>query len=82
MQDREFELIGIIAERAEAHGITRDRMSTVMDITCVNDSIGLDLEGLAKAEPDHFRHDLIGITNCLNRNTGQLENCFTPRYAQ
>ena len=29
-----------------------------------------------------FLHDVCGIATHINRNTGELEGCFSPRYAE
>tara|TARA_B110000483_G_C18044345_1_gene483868 strand:+ start:668 stop:937 length:270 start_codon:yes stop_codon:yes gene_type:complete len=40
----------------------------------------LDLEKMAKMEYIDTQHDIIGIQSNLNRDTGELQNCFLPRY--
>jgi len=40
------------------------------------------LKGLLQAENFDFLHDVIGIVNHLNRETGELEDYFVPRYAR
>ena len=55
----------------------------VMDIiACHCNGCSLKLEELLNADDVNFAHDVSGITNNLNRQTGQLENHFVPRYAQ
>ncbi|KKK55056.1 hypothetical protein LCGC14_3078450, partial [marine sediment metagenome] len=41
----------------------------------------LDLARFLEGPDFDFAHDVWGIRNHLNRETGQLENCFLPRYA-
>ena len=58
-----------------------DRMSFRMDIAAVHASNPLDLKALADAPDFDFAHDICGICDNLNRETGELENCFLPRYS-
>ena len=58
------------------------RMEVVMDLTvCHCLAEPLDLRGLLQANYGDLVHDVSGILAHLNRETGQLEHCFTPRYA-
>lgn len=41
----------------------------------------LRLADLRDADDFNFAHDVFGIYRHLNRATGQLENCFVPRYS-
>lgn len=75
-------LISAIADRAmRVINYDRDKISWMMDIEAVHKSMGLKLESLLVTDLLNFVHDLAGIANYLNRKTGQLENCFVPRYA-
>src|SRR5690349_14642487 len=84
----EHELINIIADRAVAvaasHGNhSYDKLHATMDLTaCHANGCRLDLQGLAGAESFDFTHDVFGIARHINRETGKLENCFVPRYAE
>ena len=76
--------IAAIARRAVqafgGYGITQG--DTVMDITAVHaNGCPLRLAELLEAEPFDFAHDIGGIRNHLNRETGRLEDFFLPRYA-
>lgn len=42
----------------------------------------LDLAALLSFKPQDFTHDVIGISLNINRETGQLQNCFLPRCAK
>lgn len=58
------------------------REDRIMDlIACHNHACRLDLKKLLEADNFNLLHDVFGIKNCLNRTTGQLENCFLPRCA-
>lgn len=44
----------------------------------------LDLEGLLKAKPFDFAHDICGIIRHMDRSSypGKLTDCFVPRFAR
>lgn len=79
-------LIMAIANRAvrlaSKYGITYDLMTADMDITaCHANGQPIDLERMLAADDFNFCHDAFGIRRHLNRETGQLEDCFVPRFA-
>lgn len=83
----EFEAIGRIADRALRGVAMRtgrdDRMTLIMDISAVHaNGCPLDLDGLAEADDFNFAHDVTGIQRHINRRTGELEDCFLPRYSK
>lgn len=60
-----------------------DKLDLVMDISAANASgCPLKLAELVEAKNFDFCHDIAGIVNNLDRNTGELKNCFLPRYAK
>jgi hypothetical protein len=59
-----------------------DWLSLTMDITaCHANGCNLKLAELLTADDFDFVHDVFGIRRHINRMTGQLEDCFLPRYA-
>jgi hypothetical protein len=54
-----------------------------MDVTAVHcNGNKLKLyELLYVADRMNFLHDVVGIINKVDRNTGQLKDCFVPRYS-
>lgn len=55
-------------------------MALDMDITaCHCNGMELDLKKLLSADDFNFCHDICGIYRHINRNTGEIENCFVPR---
>lgn len=77
-------LIHEIAKRAVKDyaraGVKLDFIDTSMDITaCHLNGNPLDLEKLLKADPFNFAHDITGIARHIDRETGQLKDCFLPR---
>lgn len=83
---KEFELISEIASRAQgaAHtqGVSYDRVTALMDISKAHDQYPLKLDELLAADNFNFTHDVFGIANNMNRETGVIENFFVPRFAQ
>ena len=53
-----------------------------MDITACHLSNPLNLSGLLKAKDSDFGHDVFGINRFINRETGELAGCFSPRYSK
>jgi hypothetical protein len=79
--------IEVIADRAvkiaRKHYIDYSKMEALMDITATHaNGCPLRLGDLAIADDFNLAHDVFGIRRHLNRKTGQLEDCFIPRYAQ
>jgi hypothetical protein len=76
------ELMLAIVKRAESMGLVKDRMTVLMDITaCHANGTPLRLADLLKAADFDFIHDITGITRYIDRESGQLTDCFLPRYA-
>lgn len=82
----DFDLIQDIAKRACAieHRVfgRGDMLRWLMDLSAAHTSVPLRLQELLEADDSNFAHDAFGIRRHLNRDTGQLEGCFTPRYAK
>lgn len=75
-----------IAQRAHAMakevGFDYSVMDADMDVTaCHANGCPLKLSELASADNFNFAHDVFGIRRHINRETGELENCFLPRFA-
>ena len=80
---REKLTIRQLAERARAkEGNVRSLQDWIMDFTAVHaNGNPLRLNELLEADNFNFMHDAFGIAACLNRETGQLEKNFRPRYS-
>ena len=71
-----------IAQRAEGMGIYMgERFTLLMDIENADKVFNLRLEDWLNANDFDFAHDIIGITNNINRNNPTDFNLFVPRYA-
>ena len=67
---------------AKKHDIPYRQMDAVMDIdACHSNGCALNLGELLTADDFNFAHDVFGIRENIDRKTGQLQNCFLPRYA-
>lgn len=82
----EFELMSKIATRAvkmaAALGVEYSMSTAIMDINaCHSNGCPLFLDELLKSDNSNFGHDVFGIRRHINRETGQLEGCFLPRFA-
>lgn len=86
--DTDFALISKIVDRAEAFAkrskssLSLDRISLMMDLDSVHERTPLRLQELLDADESNFVHDVWGIRRHLNRQTRQLEDCFTPRFVK
>ena len=82
----ELETISTIAKRAKkmhtelAGGGTLDVMSLMMDIEATHAKYPLRLDDLMSANDLEFGHDVFGIRSHINRETGELMDCFIPRH--
>jgi len=76
-----------IAKRAKAMA---EEMNThypyldiLMDIdACHSNGCPLRLADLLEADDVNFAHDIFGIRAHISRITGELKDCFVPRYAK
>ena len=67
---------------ANKAGIAYTYMDAVMDLeSCVSNGCTLDLDRLLAADDFNFSHDVFGIRANINRESGLLENCFSPRFS-
>ncbi len=79
----EAEAIRDISRRAIVEHPNTFRMLTLtMDLTaCHCNGCPLRLIELSDAKDGDFIHDVGGISRHINRDTGELGDCFVPRYA-
>lgn len=79
---QEDEIIVKIIERAEGLGVEYDRLSLWMDISAVHSKYPIRLQEWLEADNFNFLNDVFGIIKHLNRQTGELEEFFLPRFAK
>ena len=78
----EFDIIAQIVSRAAEFYSDMERIVLAMDITAAHENgCPLKLGELLAAPDSDFFHDIAGITRHINRETGELEDFFLPRYA-
>lgn len=86
-----LDLIAKVADRfqemEEFAGVTRrarrERFGIIMDFCAnQNSSTPVDLAALLKADNREFVHDAFGIARHINRETGELMDCFLPRFVK
>lgn len=83
----EHKTIVNIAQRAHAmakeQGLDYSVLEANMDISaCHANGCRLKLSELASTDNFNFAHDVFGIRRHINRQSGELEDCFLPRFAQ
>lgn len=58
-----------------------EKINWTMDLMACHHTNPLRLEELLQTDDLNFFHDILGINQNINRTTGELENCFIPRYS-
>lgn len=85
---RDAKIIREIADRAfticKRHKLRNiKRLDLEMDVTAVHaNGCPLRLVDLLEADEFNFSHDIFGIHRHLDRETGKLGDCFSPRFHQ
>ena len=74
--------IGVRAKKDLATFKKRDLIDIEMDVMATHITLKLRLGDFLKADKFNFAHDIVGITNCIDRNTGKMANCFLPRFSR
>lgn len=74
------QIVGRAMALAAEYKVEYPRQDCEMDITaCHANGNRLDLQRLLAADEFNFSHDVFGIRRHINRQTGQLKDCFVPR---
>ena len=76
-QEKQTELIRTCSEYS---GYNNKKMDFMIDLEKVN--CDLDLQALLDADDLNFAHDIAGINRHLDHDTGELKDCFWPRFAR
>lgn len=82
----DFQAIGKIVDRVWStpalRRLYRSRMDAHMDLSAVHaNGNPLRFGDLLAADDFSFAHDIGGISRFLDRDTGRLTNCFSPRFS-
>ncbi|MEG7715417.1 hypothetical protein, partial [Listeria monocytogenes] len=82
--NEDFKLIAAIARRAAdlaaSLGHSCDRLGLMMDIEYTHAETPLRLVELLSASDSNLAHDVFGINRHIDRATGKMSGCFSPRY--
>lgn len=78
----EYKIVTAIIRRAVKAGIYSDTLTCDMDISTVHFHTPLRLTDLLGADNFNFSRDMRGIQRHINRQTGELEDFFLPRFAR
>lgn len=82
IEKEDMKIIHEISKRAVKEFNVGELLDYTMDVgathTC---GCPLDLQKLLDADKFNFAHDIFGINKNLDRETGELLNCFLPRCA-
>ena len=74
--------MGKICNRAEKMGIGYERLTMMMDLEVAHSKNPLRLDDFLNAKDFDFAHDIGGIRYNINREIGELLNCFLPRHTK
>src|SRR5437762_6289610 len=67
---------------AASRGVELEQLDVQMDVLAAHSNgCRLRLGDLLAADEFNFAHDVFGIVRFIDRNTGKLTGCFTPRFA-
>lgn len=75
-------IIHKIAMRATKHIQDVKMFHIDMDVSACHICNPLKLQELLDADDFNFVHDVGGIVQNINRETGKLDNCFLPRFTK
>ncbi len=79
MNRQQIETMSAIADRFLNIAPLHKKLDVMMDIEYTHESHPLDLEQLLAFPNGDFAHDMWGIYENFNRQTKQMDNCFSPR---
>ena len=78
----EWDVVCKVMDKASALFPNYKRITMGLDLLNAHDDVGIDFSRLLAFDNMDFIHDIMGIRNNMNRETGKLENCFLPRCAK
>lgn len=72
----------IVSRFCDEYGVFENRSIWLMDIEATHcNGCPLKLQELLDAKKGDFLHDMHGIERHIDRTTGELQDCFLPRYS-
>lgn len=79
---KEMDLILLCVKRALKRQPELDRMSLIMDLSATHaNGCPMKFDELLTADDFNFFHDIYGIMRHINRRTGEMMDCFLPRFS-
>ena len=78
-KDLDLDLLTLIFDRMDYFGMKYDRLTAAIDFTYWHNAIDIRWLALLKADRGCFCHDIQGMMNHINRETGEVDTTFTPR---
>ena len=75
----DYKTISKIVNRITGMYPTIDKMSANMDLSAAHATTPINLVKLLTSSDFDLLHDVAGIFDNLDRETGELKNCFVPR---
>ena len=86
LKKEDLKPIAAIAKRAVSMarelGFDIKYQTMEMDVSACHITNPLRLADLLAADDSNFSHDVFGIRKYINRETGELTECFSPRFSQ
>ena len=81
LTSEDLDSIQRIAARTHTLVSGLDHLSLTMDLGAAHIACPMRLDDLAEADDFNFLHDVGGIMRHIDRTTGELTDCFVPRFA-
>ena len=74
-------IVAKYADLLDKNSIPYEKFGLEMDILRTHKLLNLRLKEMANCDDGNFGHDVLGIYRHLNRQTGEMEDCFVPRFS-
>lgn len=78
-EDLILQIADRIVKISRVHDIDYEKLDVVMDLSAAHIKCPLKLQQMLESDDGTLSHDAFGIRRHLNRQTGELMNCFLPR---
>ena len=81
MTNKDSKLIHDIVSRAEKLTLISKPLTVDVNIAIAHCKNPLRLRDWLLTDDGNFMHDIMGICKNINRKTGEMKNCFLPRFS-
>lgn len=76
-------ITAVVLRAADSLGLAKNHWDLHMDLCAAHaNGCPIDFQKLLDADDATFGHDVLGVRKYINRQTGELEECFVPRCAK